>query len=127
MQRLAANDMPVHKLHRPHVMQDPPASRAEIAALIGDDDRSADASFIDRIRNTGASVDEIGEAIDELEGQFPEAVHVPSSTRVAAVRALLAERIPDAASSGDPNTVSILGEPIASRGSTAADVAPHPN
>jgi hypothetical protein len=90
-------------------MQAPPASNAEIAALIGDDDRSADASFIERIRATGASVDEIGEAIDDLEGQFP-AAHVPSTERVAAVRALLGERL--GGRDADPQTFSILGEPI---------------
>jgi len=92
-------------------MQDPPATRAEIAELIGDDDRSADASFIERIRATGASVDEIGEAIDDLDGRSREARHTPSSTRVAAVRALLDERLgPHDADAGQ--TFSMLGEPI---------------
>lgn len=103
--------MPVCALHPSRWMQDPPASRAEIAALIGDDDRSADASFIERIRATGASVDEIGEAIDDLEGHGQStAAHAPSTTRVAAVRALLGERI--GGRDADPQTFSILGEPI---------------
>lgn len=100
--------MPVRMLQNRAMMQDPPATRAEIAELIGDDDRSADASFIERIRATGASVDEIGEAIDDLDGR--PARRVPSSLRVAAVRELLGERIGRRASGG--RTFSILGEPI---------------
>jgi hypothetical protein len=83
----------------------PAASREEIAALLGD----VDSSFIERIRDTGASIDQIGEARDDLEGRLGEQRHVPSSLAVAEVRAILEELF-----SGDGGivTVQIAGEPL---------------
>ena len=83
----------------------PPASREEIVALLGD----VDESFVERVRDSGASVDEIAEAIEELEDRFVEARHLPSSERVAAVRQVLAELL-DA--SGPPTSFPIGGTPI---------------
>jgi len=65
----------------------PPASREEVATLLGD----VDALYIDRVLDTGASVDEIGEAIDGLEGKFAEPRILPSSVRVEGVREILEE------------------------------------
>jgi hypothetical protein len=81
----------------------PPASREEVAELLGDLDKS----YVDRVLATGASLDEIGEAIDDLEGKFPESRHVPSSTRTAEVHKVLEEVF-------DPNarTFPIGGFPI---------------
>jgi hypothetical protein len=82
----------------------PAASREEIAALLGD----VDESFIDRIRDTGASIDQIGEARDDLEGRLAEMRHVPSSVAVAEVRAILDELF-----RGEHGvTMSISGEPL---------------
>lgn len=50
-----------------------------------------DDSYVDRVLDTAASVDEIGEAIADLEDRFAESRHVPSSTRVADVRVVLLE------------------------------------
>src|SRR5438552_1812210 len=72
---------------RADMTQLPPAAREEIAALLGE----VDASYIDRVYDVGASLDEIGEALDDLEGKFPETRHLPSSTRVSEVREVLNE------------------------------------
>jgi hypothetical protein len=87
-------------------MMDPPANRAEIAELVGD----ADGSYVDRIADTGASLDEIGEAIEEIEGRFTDPHRVPSSDRVTAVRAILSELHQGAG--GGAQTFSMLGEPV---------------
>jgi hypothetical protein len=82
----------------------PAASREEITAMLGD----VDESFIERIRDTGASIDQIGEARDDLEGKLPELRHVPSSLAVAEVRAILEDLF-----RGDTGTtISIAGEPL---------------
>lgn len=82
----------------------PAASREEIAALLGD----IDESFIGRIRDTGASIDQIGEARDDLEGRLPGMRHVPSSAAVAEVRAILDELFQGEAGV----TMSINGDPL---------------
>lgn len=82
----------------------PPASREEIVAMLGD----VDSSYVDRVLDTGASVDEIGEAADDLVGA--EFRNLPSSTRVAEVRKILAELVgPDAET---PHTFPIKGVPL---------------
>jgi hypothetical protein len=83
----------------------PAASREEISALLGD----VGTSFVERIRDTGATVDQIGEACDDLEGRFAEQQHVPSSTAVAEVRAILEELY-----QGERGavTMAIAGEPL---------------
>jgi hypothetical protein len=68
----------------------PPASFDEIVQLVGD----IDPSTVRRIEEIGASVDEIAEALGMLEGERELALD-PTSPRVAEVRALLAEALPD--------------------------------
>ncbi|HEY5951335.1 MAG TPA: hypothetical protein VIV40_37840 [Kofleriaceae bacterium] len=72
-------------------MPAPPATREEIIELIGE----VDESFIDRIRDTGASIDDIAEARDDLEGRFGQQPLVASSTTVVAVHAILKELFAD--------------------------------
>ena len=80
--------------------------------LIGDFAERGDGDAVERILATGASIDEIGEAIDELEGRMTDPNRAPSSERVAAVRAVLAELDGDA--SGGARTFSMLGDPLRS-------------
>ncbi len=65
------------------------ATADEIADVLGDD---IDEIFIERIAAVGASVDELGEAVDDLdyERRYGEA-REPSSRRVEEVRAILEE------------------------------------
>ena len=81
-----------------------PASREEVAALLGD----VDSSYVDRVIDTGASIDEIGEAMDDLEGRFAESRHEPSSSRVAEAREVLVDLFGDAT----PRTFPLRGVPI---------------
>ncbi len=66
-----------------------PASASEVNRLLGD----ADPLIVERILATGATADEIGEALREVEDErgFGEEPHTPSSPRVVEVRALLHE------------------------------------
>jgi hypothetical protein len=80
------------------------ATPEEIRALLGE----VEPSFIDRIIETGASLAEITEAIDDLEGQFT-APHVPSTVRVAEAREILGELIGNDAG---PRSFPIRGEPV---------------
>ena len=66
-----------------------PATASEVNRLLGD----ADPLIVERILATGASADEIGEALREVEDErgFGEETHTPSSPRVVEVRALLHE------------------------------------
>ncbi|HEX3759442.1 MAG TPA: hypothetical protein VHW23_12085 [Kofleriaceae bacterium] len=65
------------------------ATHAQICELLGD----VDDLFVKRIEDTGASLDEIGEALGDLENEdvLGEPPHVPTSSRVAEVRVILAE------------------------------------
>jgi hypothetical protein len=83
----------------------PPATREEVAALLGD----VDDSYVDRVLDTGASLDEIGEAIDDLEGKLTEPRHVPSTVSVAEVHEIL-EELFDA--SATPRTFPLRGMPV---------------
>jgi hypothetical protein len=67
----------------------PAASAEELRAILGD----VDDLVVERIVTTGATIDEVGEAIDDLEDErgFGEGGHVPSSPRVTEVRRILAE------------------------------------
>jgi len=67
--------------------QSPPATRVEVALLLGE----IDDSYIDRVLDIGASVDEISEAIADLEGRLTEPQHLPSTARVAEVHEVLRE------------------------------------
>jgi hypothetical protein len=64
-----------------------PATADDVQRVIGD----IDPVLVERIVVTGASSDEIAEAVRELEDErgFGEVHHVGSSTRVAEVRAIL--------------------------------------
>ena len=65
------------------------ATHTQIVELLGD----VDDLFVKRLEDTGASLDEIGEALGDLEDEevLGEPPHVPSSSRVAEVRSILAE------------------------------------
>jgi DNA-binding transcriptional MerR regulator len=71
------------------------ASYQEIAAVLGD----VDDLIVQRIADTGASLDEIGEALDQLEDQLQwgEEERMPTSPRVAQVRSILEELVDDLA------------------------------
>ena len=62
-----------------------PATREEVSELLGE----VDASYIDRVFDVGASVEEIAEAIDAIECVEPRATI--SVARVALVCTVLAE------------------------------------
>lgn len=66
-----------------------PASVDDVHRLLGD----LDPLIAERIVATGASADEIDEALREIQDEhgFGEIVHDASSTRVAEVRAVLEE------------------------------------
>src|SRR4051794_39894129 len=65
------------------------ATHAQIVELLGD----ADDLFVKRIADTGASLDEIGEALGDLQSEdvLGEPPRIASSPRVAEVRAILEE------------------------------------
>jgi hypothetical protein len=67
----------------------PPATHDEVAELLGD---AVDDSIIDRIVLTGASVDDIADAIEDVEHEvrFDER-RMPTSTLVAEVRSIIEE------------------------------------
>jgi|ERR1051325_586701 len=93
----------------PLMTHSPPASRDEIAMLLGE----VDESYVDRVLDIGASVDEISEAIADLEGRLAEPQHLPSTARVAEVREVLCELIDAAGGSRTfPFTTVPMGHPI---------------
>ncbi len=65
------------------------ATATDVNRLLGD----VDPLVLERILETGASPDEIGEALRYVEDErgFGEEPHEPSSSRVAEVRAVLQE------------------------------------
>lgn len=65
------------------------ATHAQIVELLGD----VDDLFVKRIADTGASLDEIGEALDDVQSEdvLGEPRHAASSSKVAEVRAILEE------------------------------------
>jgi len=65
------------------------ATHAQIVELLGD----VDDLFVKRIAETGASLDEIGEALGDAQSEdvLGEPPHIASSPRVAEVRAILEE------------------------------------
>ena len=68
-------------------------SRTEVSAILGE----IDPLIIERVVDTGASIDEIAEALGELEDEagFGDVRRVPSSSRVIEVRAILTELLDD--------------------------------
>jgi hypothetical protein len=77
------------------------ATAADLAALLGE----LDALVIERILATGATTDEVAEAMTSImdEDDGAEGAHAPSSPRVAEVRAVLEELVLD-------ETEAALGE-----------------
>jgi hypothetical protein len=67
---------------------------AEVRAFFESIDVLVDPPVLDRIVELGATVDEICEAID-VDGDAPRRDPLPSTERVAEVRALLAELLED--------------------------------
>lgn len=67
----------------------PLATEGDVHRLLGD----VDPLIIARILEVAPTIDELDEAIreDEDEGELGEEAHTPSSTRVASVRAVLAD------------------------------------
>lgn len=76
-------------MHDPSVMPTNSATATDVNRLLGD----VDPLVLERIVATGASPDEIAEALLVVEDErgFGEEPHQPSSPRVAEVRALLQE------------------------------------
>jgi DNA-binding transcriptional MerR regulator len=67
------------------------ASHDEIVELLGD----VDELMVKRIEDTGASIDEIGEALGDLQDDGVVGRAFASSPRVVEVRAILAEMLDD--------------------------------
>jgi hypothetical protein len=69
------------------------ATAADVARLIGD----IDPLITSRILAIAPTVDELDEAVQETEDEvgFAEEAHLPSSVRVASVRAVLSEIVQD--------------------------------
>lgn len=72
-------------------------SREDLSDLFGD----LDSSVVARITETGATADEVGEALDDLdhERRFCER-RVPASTKIAEIRAILDEVASDQGGGG---------------------------
>jgi hypothetical protein len=68
-------------------------SRNEVSEILGE----IDPLIIERVVDTGASIDEIAEALGVLEDEagFGDAHRIPSSSRVIEVRSILAELLAD--------------------------------
>jgi DNA-binding transcriptional MerR regulator len=65
-------------------------TRDDVLELLGD----VDDLLVERVIDTGASIDEIGEALDSLEDESRGLeLHLDSSPRVTEVRAILAELV----------------------------------
>ena len=83
-----------------------PASSEELVAILGE----VDELTIKRLLEIRASIDEVGEALDELEDErFGEERRIPSTTRVAEVRSVLDELFAD---EDEAEETSIVGAPI---------------
>lgn len=82
--------------------------REEVTALLGD----VDGDVAERIAGTGATLDEIGAAIDDLdhERRFGER-RLPASTKIAELRGIL-EEIGDGTSPG-ARVIDIHGSSLA--------------
>ena len=71
-------------------MTTPAMTADELSGLLGD----VEATTIERILETGASIDEVGEALSELEvEEAGEAPHAPSTARVVEVKRILEELV----------------------------------
>src|SRR5262245_37995280 len=83
---------------RAHRRRQMTATHAQIVDLLGD----VDELFVKRLEDTGASLDEIGQALGDLEDEsrLGEGPRIPTSSRVAEVRAILQELFDDDDESG---------------------------
>jgi hypothetical protein len=70
-----------------------PATANEVSRMLGD----VDPLVVERILETGATADEISEALRDAQDErgFGEETHEPSSSRVVEVRAVLDELVLD--------------------------------
>ena len=69
-------------------MTAPSVKREEVAGLLGD----VDDTIAERIAGTGATVDELGAALDDLDHERRFGEHrVPASTKIAEIREILQE------------------------------------
>jgi hypothetical protein len=76
------------RVHQRAAMPSPPISREEVAGLLGD----VDAAVAERIAGTGATLDELGAALDDLDHERRSGERrIPASTKIAEVREILAE------------------------------------
>lgn len=83
-------------------------SREEVAALLGD----VDVDVAERIAGTGASIDELGAALDDIDHERRSGERrVPASTKIAEVRGIL-EDVQQSTSPG-ARVIDIHGIPIA--------------
>ena len=82
-------------------------SREEVTDLLGD----VDATIAERIAGTGATVDDLGAALDDLdhERRFSER-RIPASTKIAEVREILEEL--EQGTSPGARVIQIHGTPI---------------
>ena len=82
------------------------ASYEQIVEVLGD----VDPLFVRRVEDTGASLDEIGEALGDLEDEDAGGERrIASSPRVAEVRAILEELFDDPEEGDDGRGVSLEG------------------
>ena len=83
------------------------ANLEEIVALIGD----VDELIVERLVNTGASVDEISEALDAIqdEQRFGEEPRIDSSPRVTEAREILGELLGESGDEDEAPEASLHG------------------
>ena len=83
-------------------------SREVVIELLGEE---VDESVIERIIDTGATIDEVTEAFDDVEHErrFAER-RFPSTTKVAEVRVILEEL--EGPPDDDDRVIPLLGEPL---------------
>jgi len=89
-------------------MTSAPVSREQVADLLGD----VDTTIAERIAGTGATVDELGAALDDLdqERRLGER-RVPASAKIAEIRGILEES--QQSTSPGARVIEIHGVPIA--------------
>jgi hypothetical protein len=89
------------------LMSAPSVSREEVTDLLGE----VDSTIAERIAGTGATIDDLGAALDDLdhERRFGER-RVPASTTIAEVRRILEELEPS--TSPGARVIQIHGTPI---------------
>jgi hypothetical protein len=82
-------------------------SREEVSDLLG----AVDQTIAERIAETGATVDELGAALDDLDHERRSGERrMPASTRIAEVREILEEL--ERGTGGGARVIQIHGTPI---------------